>query len=230
MPANVRVYLGNARPLRATNPPTAGVIQNAGNPISFGFMVRALLVALVQWVEHGTPPPPSRFPSRADGTLLPLGAAAKQFPAIPGVAYPKVFNELRLLDHSVAPPKEGPAYPVFIAGTDADGNGIGGVRHPLLLAPVATHTGWNLRAVGYGEGELYSIIGSLIPFAATAADRQQRGDPRASLEERYGSRAQWVRHLSDATAGLIAERLLLPEDAERLLNAAAASWDVYNAI
>lgn len=230
MPENVRVYLGNSLPHGAANPPTAGVIQNRGNAISFGSMTRALLAALVEWIDHGIAPPPSRFPSRAGGTLVPHAEARTRFPDIPGAPYPLVYNALRLLDHSVLPPREGPAYPVFIAATDEDGNGIGGVRHPLLLAPVATHTGWNLRAAGYGEGELYSIVGSLIPFAATAGERQRNGDPRLSLEERYGSREAWVAKLGEVTAQLVDERLLLAEDREALLRAAAQSWEAYNAI
>jgi len=226
MPDNVRVYLGAGLPHGAANPPTAGVIQNRGNAISFGSMTRALLAALVQWVDHGVPPPPSRFPSRTAGTLVPHAEARAKFP----LPYPAVYNELRLLDHSVLPPKEGPAYPVFIATTDADGNGEDGVRHPLLMAPVATHTGWNLRAAGYGEGELYSIVGSLIPFAATKAERQKNGDPRPSLEERYGSREAWAAKLGEATAQLVEQRLLLPEDLEALLGAAEKSWEVYSAI
>ena len=230
MPENVRVYLGCGLPHGAANPPDGGVIANPGNPISFGSMARALLVAMVRWVETGATPPASRFPSRRDGTLLPHAEAAAQFPLIPGAPFPRVFNELRLLDHSSVPPVEGALYPVFIAAVDADGNGTGGVRHPLLLAPVATHTGWNLRAAGYGEGELYSILGSMLPFAATAAERRRSGDPRPSLEERYGSREDWVRRLSAATAGLVADGLLLPEDAATLLAAADGSWEVFTTI
>ncbi|MGD9618209.1 MAG: alpha/beta hydrolase domain-containing protein [Alphaproteobacteria bacterium] len=46
--------------------------------------------------------------------------------------------------------------------TDADGNALGGVRHPLLAAPLATHVGWSLRTSGYGEGELFTIQGSIL--------------------------------------------------------------------
>src|SRR5207245_6633168 len=130
---------------------------------------------LLSWVDHGTEPPPSRFPSRAAGTLLSHAEAAKRFPAIPGFPYPRVYNGLRVMDYGAAPPTEGAEYTVFIAGVDSDGNGVDGGRHPLLLAPVASHTGWNLRAPGYGDGELFSIYGSMLPFAATAADRQRAG-------------------------------------------------------
>jgi hypothetical protein len=75
------------------------------------------------------------------------------------VNFPNVLNELRLRDHSVEPPIKSSAYPVFVQSTDADGNALGGIRHPLLAAPLATHAGWSLRAAGYGESELFTISG-----------------------------------------------------------------------
>ena len=114
--------------------------------------------------------------------------------------------------------------------TDADGNALGGIRHPLLTAPLATHVGWSLRASGYGEGDLFTIQGSMIPFAATEAERQRAGDPRPSLETRYASRDAWAARLAAATNHLVTERLLLAEDGDRLLAAARESWDVYQAL
>ena len=97
------------------------------------------------------------------------------------MTFPAVLNELRLRDHSVEPPIETTQYPVFVQSVDADGNALGGIRHPLLDAPLATHVGWSLRATGYGEGDLFTIQGSMIPFAATEAERQRASDPRPSL-------------------------------------------------
>jgi len=119
---------------------------------------------------------------------------------------------------------------VFVQSTDADGNALGGLRHPLLEAPLATHTGWSLRATGYGEGDLFTIQGSMIPFAATEAERQRVGDPRLSLERRYGSRDAWAVRLAEAADRLVAERLLLAEDGDRLVAAARESWDVYEVL
>jgi hypothetical protein len=146
------------------------------------------------------------------------------------VKFPNVLNELRLRDHSVEPPSESTAYPVFVQSTDTDGNALGGIRHPLVGAPLATHVGWSLRASGYGEGELFTAQGSMIPFAATEAERQRAGDPRQSLEARYASRDAWAVRLAEATARLVADRLLLAEDGDRLLAAARESWDVYQAL
>ena len=111
---------------------TKPVMQLPGNPLGYGAFMRALLVALFEWVEHGTAPPDSRFPSRAAGTLVPLAEARATFPRLPEVNFPNVLNELRLRDHSVEPPIESTAYPVFVQSTDADGNALGGIRHPLL--------------------------------------------------------------------------------------------------
>jgi hypothetical protein len=181
-------------------------------------------------VAHGTPPPDSRFPSRAAGTLVPLAEARATFPWLPQVNFPTVLNELRLRDHSVEPPIESTAYPVFVQSTDSDGNALGGIRHPLLDAPLATHVGWSLRAAGFGEGDLFTVQGSVIPFAATDAEQRDRDDPRPSIEARYASRDAWAMKLANAAGRLVAERLLLTEDADRLIAAAHESWNVYRVL
>ena len=69
----------------------------------------------------------------------------------------------------------------------------------------------------------------MIPFATTEAGRQCAGDP-PSLETRYVSHDAWAARLAEATNLLVAERLLLPEDGDRLVAAARESWDVYQAL
>jgi hypothetical protein len=230
MPDEVRVYTVSGvshAPFRSLAKP---VMQLPGNRLGYGAFMRALVVALFEWVEHGTAPPDSRFPSRADGTLVPLAEAHETFPRLPQVNFPTVLNELRLRDHSVEPPIESTPYPVFVQSTDADGNALGGIGHPLLTVPLATHVGWSLRASGYGEGELFTIQGSMIPFAQTEAERQRTCDPRPSREMRYASRDAWAARLVDAVDRLVAERLLLAEDGDRLIAAARETWDVYQAL
>src|SRR5262249_47588522 len=94
-------------------------------------------------------------------------------------------------------------------------------------APLATHVGWSLRAGGYSEGDLFTIQGSMIPFAQTEAERERARDPRRSLEARYASRDAWAVRLAEAVRRLGAERLLLGQDGDRLAIAARESWDVY---
>jgi hypothetical protein len=227
MPEEVRLYTATGAPHAPFRPLTKPVMQLPGNPLGYGAFMRALLVALFEWVEHGTAPPDSRFPSRAAGTLVPLAEARRRFPRLPGVNFPNVLNELRLRDHSVEPPSESTVYPVFVQSTDGDGNALGGIRHPLLAAPLATYVGWALRASGYGEGDLFTIQGSTIPLAHTEAERLRTDDPRPPIEARYGSRHAWAARLTEAVDRLVANRLLLAEDGDRLTAAARQSWDVY---
>jgi Alpha/beta hydrolase domain len=226
MPDDVRVYLATGVQHAAPRPMAKQVTQLPGNPLGYGAFMRSLLIALVEWQERGVPPPASRFASRATGTLVPLAEARTAFPVLPGVNFPTVLNELRLRDHSVEPPVESTVYPVFVPSFDADGNAVGGLRHPLLDAPLATHTGWALRGPGFAEGALFTVNGSMIPFATTEVERQRANDPRTSIAARYASREAWADKLGEATARLVADRLLLHEDAERLLRAARESWDV----
>jgi hypothetical protein len=230
MPDEVRVYTVSGVPHAAFRPLTKPVMQLPGNRLGYGAFMRALLVALFEWVENGIAPPNSQFPSRAAGTLVPLAEAREAFPKLINVNFPTVLNELRLRDHSVEPPTESTAYPVFVQATDADGNALGGIRHPLVAAPLATHAGWSLRASGYGKGELFTVQGSMMPFTETEAERQRAGDPRPSLEARYVSREAWAARLAEATHRLVAERLLLAEDGDRLVAAARESWDVHQAL
>ena len=64
----------------------------------------------------------------------------------------------------------------------------------------------------------------LQPFLSSHA-RAQR-----AAESRYASRDAWAARLTEATDRLVAERLLLAEDGDRLVAAARESWDVYQAL
>lgn len=196
--------------------------QHQGNPVEFAAAQRALLVALDQWVSGGVAPPASRYPRTGDGTLVPaLPQDAMGFPAIPGVSYTGLRNELCEVDYSVQPPRPiaGREYLVMVPKVDADGNEIGGIRLPDVAAPVGTYTGWNPRAVGFAEGEL-CLLGSYLPFAATKAERLAAGDPRPSLEERYPTHDAYVQAVARAARDLRDARLLLDEDVERYIEAA----------
>lgn len=224
LPDNVRAYLfDSAQHVWLGGVPARGICQQLSNPMDYQPIRRALLVALDQWVTDGTEPPASRFPSRADGTLVPSDQASTGFPAIPGVTYNGVFNWLRLTDYGVQPPAEGDFYPVFVTKVDGDGNGLAGIRPPDVEVPLATHTGWNLRAAGQAQNELCGTTGSYIPFAATRAERLASGDPRPSIEERYKNHGRYVSAIAHAVNRLRQQRLLLDADAQAYKEAAAQS-------
>jgi hypothetical protein len=63
----------------------------------------------------------------------------------------------------------------------------------------------------------------MVPFARTAAERRVNGDPRPSLEERYGSHEGYVAAVRKATERAMAAGFLLRPDAEELIRQAEAS-------
>ena len=112
---------------------------------------------------------------------------------------------------------------MLVPAVDADGNDIAGVRAPMVQAPLATYTGWNLRMRGHGHGAMHEFTGSTIPLAATASERAQTRDPRKSVAERYANVAAYQKAIGEAAKSLVAARLMLDEDVERCI-AAAANW------
>ncbi|HEX2940774.1 MAG TPA: alpha/beta hydrolase domain-containing protein, partial [Rhodopila sp.] len=93
LPPNVRCFLitGTQHGGKAGMPRDAGPCRNPRNWHDPMPAVRALLVALDEWVSDGTPPPDSRVPRIDDGTLVPADRLA--FPAIPGVQPPRAAND-----------------------------------------------------------------------------------------------------------------------------------------
>jgi hypothetical protein len=103
---------------------------------------------------------------------------------------------------------------------DADGNGIDGLRTLTLQVPLGTYTGWNIRRAGFGEGDACDLIGSYMPFALTKVQRGATGDPRSSLEERYGTPTNYTALAMAAANRLVAQRLLLSTDAAAAIQSA----------
>jgi hypothetical protein len=121
------------------------------------------------------------------------------------------------------PPVVKQVIPTLVPRVDADGNDVGGVPSVLRQAPLGTYTGWNVIASGFDRGKICLLNGSFIPFAKTRAKRTASGDPRRSLEERYGNHNAYVEVVKAAAEKAVAERFLLRDDADRLISEAAAS-------
>ena len=236
LPANARAYLWSssqhfADPLLQA--PGRGICQHDTNVVWTSMLFRAMLDALDAWVTHGVEPPPSRIPCRANGSLVGIETWRGQFPAIPGTATPGGPNGLPRLDFGPGfsqgvlrePPTvlPGEGYSVLVPAVDADGNDIAGVRAPMVQAPLATYTGWNLRARGFGQGAMHEFTGSTLPFPETTEVAAQTRDPRRPIQERYANAAAYVAAIEAAARQLVAERLMLEEDLPRCV-AAAAHW------
>ena len=220
LPENVRAYFLAGHQHSPAGSPSQGICQRLSNPLDYDVISRALIVAMDEWITHGTEPPASRYPNVRDGTLVAPYHPRAAFVAIPGFRYFGLAKQARLLDYSSLPPEEGPAYPVLVGAKDADGNNIAGIRHPFLEVPAATYTGWNLRRAGFAENAICSTTGSYVPFAKTEEERRLTGDERLSLEERYRDQESYAERVREAAQRLIQQRLLLPDDAARIVEEA----------
>ena len=210
---------------------------------------RALFIALEDWVVRGTEPPASQVPKLADGTLV--RPSAVQYPTMRGLTWPVAgvptaipefqylarYNGFSLLDF-------GPQYipqdesgiatqlPPYYTGRDyailvpqvstSTGLALAGVQSVAVRAPLGTSLEFNpMSNLLFGEN--VSLAGAYIPFHKTEATRLAAGDTRPSLESLYGNQAGYVGAVTAAANDLVAQRLLLQRDADRLISEATAA-------
>lgn len=191
--------------------------QFPSNPMSAAPVMRALLVAMDNWISDGVEPPASRYPSLANDTLVKLEEL--KLPSIAGKTPAPIYNPLQLMDYASLPPQAGEFYPVFLPVTDADGIAQGGVATAYAQAPLGTYYGWNLLKEGYSEGELCSLTGSYIPFPATATDT----DSRKPLSERYATADDYLAAVKSAADDLVSSGLMRAEDVGFVMERAQAN-------
>ncbi len=212
------------------------------NPVPEVEIVNALRLALRNWVMSDVPPPPSRYPTLSDRTLVEPTKHAMGFPSgIPGVpdsifAPGNFVNPVFVYDWGPnfdandgtgAPDNLPPAIKRVIAmkvpRVDRDGNEVDGVPTVLRDAPLGTYLGWNITAAGFHQGQVCNYIGGMIPFAVTRAERVANHDPRLSLTERYGDHAGYVAAVRKAADSAMTQGYLLQADHDALIAAAEAS-------
>ena len=175
------------------------------------------------------------FTYAATGPIPNPSPANPALPATANVFYDGIHHTGDLWDFgpefyrgivSISPPiLLGTPYKIFVSKTDSDGNDIAGVRVPSVSVPIATYTGWAQRAGSNSDpdpGGAASMVdgcdgsGQYIPFPDTKAHRLLTGDPRPSLQERYGNaagtNANYVAAVTAAANALVSQRFLLPED------------------
>ena len=118
-PENVRFYLVSGLSHGVGDITDRGVCQQFTNAVSPYAVHRALLVALDEWVSHGTTPPKSEVPRHSDksASAVPrpgfqtgvVPQAALEWPTIPGVTYNGLITTRYLLDFG---PMFGERHPV----------------------------------------------------------------------------------------------------------------------
>ena len=234
---NVRIYyFTGLQHFSGPFPPQKGagdlLGQQPQSPLAVKYFWRALIANMDAWVRSNTLPPPSSYPKIADHTLVSLRAYA--FPKIPGVHRPHESTTAYRLDFGpkwqqgilqLQPPKVGPLYPELVPQVDVDGNELDGVRLPEISVPLATYASWNLRDPSIGApAERVAFELSYLPFPKTLVERQQSGDPRKSIAERYTSREDYLSRYTQALDELIKQRWILPEDRDAVLHRAEQEW------
>lgn len=200
------------------------LVQNPTNPMDWSFFQRAMVVAMNKWITDGTAPPASQIPHIDKDQLV--AASALRFPRIPGVNVVKEAYAPRRLDLGQEPPRVGDAFPALIPQVNADGNETSGIRLPELQVPLATYMGWNLRTPSIGSPtEQYPLIGSMVPFPKTRAEREKSGDPRLSIEERYKGEQEYLGKIEAAARELAKQRFLLDADVPQVVAKAKQRWE-----
>ena len=215
--------------------------QQLFNCLDYRPLLRAALVNLDRWATSGEAPPPSAYPNLSDGTATPPASLKETFRAIPGVQFPAHLRKFTRLDFGPypeyspkVPPKVGSAYPTLVSGVDGDGNEQAGIKLPFVSVPLATYTGWNMRHEDIGGADQVlasggasggTLKGSTIPFPATRREREGSGDSRASIEERYASREDYIDKVREAARTLIERGYALAEDMETFERQAGELYD-----
>jgi hypothetical protein len=224
----VRIYMTNGAPHRAIGNRDRMIFEHSLNPINVSPVLRALMVAMDDWVSAGIEPPASRYPRIDRGELISPTEHKIRFPAIPGMRHPGRNLQPPRVNYgdrfwsegviTIIPPEMGEPYITLVPAFDADGNGIGGIRLPELTVPLGTYQGWNPRRAEFNAPDyLGRFEGSFWAFPLTEAERKEAGDPRDSIEKRYSGKADYIAKVRKAVAELVAMRYMLAEDAYRYI-------------
>ncbi len=211
---------------------------NPSNVVDYAPLLRAALENLDQWVSGGVEPPASSYPHLSDGTAVTRADALQGFSRIRGIAVPLEEQLPTMPRVEVGPDAArgvgsfpatiGEAYRTYVPAVDADGNELAGIRHPDLVVPVATYTGWNLRDPETGgTGQIISMLGSTFPFLATEEERARTSDPRPAILARYKDLDDYLARVRAAAEELVGQRYLLPEDVDVVVDTARERYQAY---
>jgi len=176
------------------------------------------------------------YPTLLTRQLVPPTQRDEGFPNIPGFPFggnmawpPFVYDFGRQVDYAeqsgiptIQPPIIREVLTEYVPHVNQDGNeDVGSVPSVLFQAPLGTYVGWNIIPPGtFYAGQQVQLAGGFWPFQQTKAARTTAGDPRRSLEERYGSHAGYVCVVTAASNKAIREGFLLVADAQTMITAA----------
>lgn len=229
------------------SPPPATPVNSGqtypSNPNPENFTNNALQADFVAFIMKGTPMPLSipgvTYPTLTSRQLVPPTQGEEGFPSVPGFPFggnmawpPFVYNFGPEVDYAqqtgiptIQPPIIQQVLTEYVPHVNRDGNeDVGSVPSVLFQAPLGSYVGWNIIPPGdFYAGQQVQLSGGFWPFQETEQDRMAAGDPRPSLEERYGTSAGYVCVVTAAANSAVAQRFLLQSDAQTLIADATAS-------
>ena len=239
LPPQVRIYFltgtahGHAE-LENGHPAPGGHYYLPFNPNAANFLEAPLIESLARWVVSGELPPESAYPRLDRSELAALEMFS--FPQVPDVEPPVLVDlhprfdwgprfDKGILDKAL--PGIGPLYPILVPAVDKDGNELAGLRSPHLAVPLASYTGWNYP--GYFRSAATTtatrLSGAWLPFSRDRREREDRGDARPSLAERYRGRGDYLDKLRRSAEKLVQEKLMFTEDVPLILEQGGAMYD-----
>ncbi len=213
-----------------------GNLVHCRNPLDHRPVLRALLSHLDAWITLDRTPPASRYPRIEADTLVPLSIYNDRFPGGAFLRRPESHLMPPRLDHGArfetdgiadrVPPRHGPPFVTLVPAPDKDGIDVAGIRLPDIDVPLGTHTGWNPYNAATGAPDrLTTWFGGYIPFARTIPEREDLGDPRPAITERYISKADYLESFAAATLDLAGKELILGLDINPMIEAAGVRFD-----
>lgn len=200
------------RTVAATAVSTAPGALNASTAL-----YRALMSNLDAWVKGTATPLASNWPKVSDGTMAvptsdPKSLSAIDLPAL-GMPYSGVYNTLTVNDESVIPSvPSSKMYVVHQPTQDGQGNSKAGVKMPDSAVPLASFLGYSIRKSGFAAGNQNGLSTSQLAFALNTSAKN-KADTRKSVQELYGTKTGYLNAWNAAVDKLVADRLILADDA-----------------
>src|SRR4029450_9345861 len=126
-PSNVRLYhFASSSHNIGRFPPAVTNGETQDNPFDYRLSMRALMLAMENWLRDGTAPPPSRYPRLQDGTLV--RATDVAFPNLQGVTSPRTgYAGVRGPNRLLSRDGVSTSLPYLVPQVDRDGNAVGGL-------------------------------------------------------------------------------------------------------
>ncbi|NMP16075.1 alpha/beta hydrolase domain-containing protein [Thalassotalea sp. Y01] len=190
-----------------------------GNPIDFRVQLRALLAHLANWVVKENAPPRSAFPRFANQTLITFS----HFQLPPWLPIDKPYKphtayEVDYGDHwqqgiiDNQPPVILAEIMPAVPKVDNNGHELGGIKHPLIQAPIATFMPWSLRYNKFASNEISDFRGATLRWS------------KDKILQRYSDEKAYQNHLKNMSDKSVKSGWLLPRDVSRVLQQGKWLW------